>query len=72
MTPLSAAVVFTRVHHRVVSSASHIVATMDNPYAGVKIRRALGPMALKIACGPSELTLGGPAGPQGPQISRRH
>ena len=31
--------------------------------AGVKIRRALGPMhARKIACGPSKLTYGGPAG----------
>ena len=30
---------------------------------GVKTRRALGPMALKIACGPSKLTLGGATGP---------
>ena len=30
---------------------------------GVKIRRALGPMARKIVCGPSKLTLRGPAGP---------
>ena len=29
--------------------------------AGLKIRRALGPMAGKIACGPSSLTLDGPA-----------
>ena len=29
----------------------------------VKIRRALGPMARKIACGPSKLILSGPAGP---------
>ena len=28
----------------------------------VKIRWALGPMARKIACGPSKLTLDGPAG----------
>ena len=32
-------------------------------YAEVKIRRALGPMAHKIVCGPSGFTLGGPAGP---------
>ena len=32
-------------------------------YPGDKIRRALGPMAHKIACGPSKLTLGGPEGP---------
>ena len=32
-------------------------------FAGVKIRRALGPIACKIACGPSKLTLCGPAGP---------
>ena len=32
-------------------------------HAGVKIRRALGPMAPKLACGPSELTQSGPAGP---------
>ena len=36
--------------------------------AGVNIRRALGPMARIIACGPSKLTVGGP---QGPQILRR-
>ena len=29
---------------------------------GVKIRRALGPMTLKITFGPSKLILGGPAG----------
>ena len=29
---------------------------------GVKIKLALGSMACKIACGPSMLTLGGPAG----------
>ena len=34
-------------------------------WSGVKIRRALGPMARKIACGPSKLTLVGPAGPAG-------
>ena len=28
--------------------------------SGVKIRRALGPMARKIACGPSKLTPSGP------------
>ena len=32
-------------------------------WAGVKIRLALGPMALKFACGPSKLILGGPAVP---------
>ena len=31
--------------------------------AGVKIGRALGPMARKIACGPSKLKLGRPTGP---------
>ena len=30
---------------------------------GVKIKRALGPMACKIAYRPSKLTLSGPAGP---------
>ena len=37
-------------------------------YQGVKIRRALGPMARKIACGPSNLTL---SGAQGPLILRQ-
>ena len=32
-------------------------------YAGVKIRRTLGPMVRKIACGPSKVISGGPAEP---------
>ena len=33
------------------------------PQSGVKIRRALRPIARKTPCGPSKLTQGGPAGP---------
>ena len=53
---------------------SHFYQLISNKYfiviqPGVQIGRALGPMASKIACGPSKLTLCGPAGPEN---LRRH
>ena len=45
------------MHRKIVK----VVYQNDKRQAGVKIRRALGPMTCKIACGPSKLTLGGPA-----------
>ena len=40
-----------------------VLAVLRWLHPGVKIRRALGPMARKIASRPSKLTLGGPARP---------
>ena len=45
------------MHRKIVK----VVYQKDKRQAGVIIRRAIGPMTCKIACGPSKLTLVGPA-----------